>query len=326
MSRKTYAILWVGLTVVVGLSCSVDNSAKRPVERSSVQGPISTVDEDLRQATVLLRDPTGCTWVDVSASVPFGHYDTKHQARAQATLEARGLAVEQVLGVRIQRQFLNFQAESTLKGQVSLTENLLRLTQFGRVVKEEHLESWLIDTPGCRGCRFATHLQVCVLPFSETDDKEFMVTLDLNRTRFVEGDEGVITVTASRDAYVYLFSVDLDWNASLLFPNDFAGENGIKAGQPFTYPSADLRQKGLKVKAKLPSGATVSAEMIRVLISKTPLPLSIFDSTIGDRREAGAVVVGEKQGGGSFLTLLHQLQLSRVQWVEDAQAFTIYKN
>ena len=71
---------------------------------------------------VLQIDSEGCTWVEAKASVAFGQQDTKHQAKAQAISEARGKAIEGFLGVRVQDRFMNFMQESSLKGQVGLTE------------------------------------------------------------------------------------------------------------------------------------------------------------------------------------------------------------
>jgi len=85
---------------------------------------------------ILQADPAGCTWVEAKASVDFGQHDTKHQAMAQAISEARAKAIEGFLGVKVQDRFINFQQESSLKGQVGLTESLLRVTQLGRILKE----------------------------------------------------------------------------------------------------------------------------------------------------------------------------------------------
>ena len=281
------------------------------------------------QVMVLHKDVSGCRWVDSRASVDFGEHDTKHQAQAQAVSVARAKAIENFLGMKVQDRFLNFQQESSLRGQVGLTESLLRVTQLGRIVKEKQLAAGPIDVGDCRGCKFAVHIQVCVTPLRDLSDKGFRVSLAVNRTRLIEGDEAEISVNTSRDAYVYIYSVDLDWNAGLLFPNAYSPDNLVKAGETLTYPSEELTRRGIRVRAELPPGSRVSAETIRVIASKAPLSPYLYDPNAVDPTvdAPGTETHAEReqQGSGSFLNLLNKLHRSEQEWVEDVQAFTIYK-
>lgn len=270
---------------------------------------------------VLQGDANGCTWVEAKASVPFSQQDTKHQAKAQAISEARGKAIEGFLGVTVQDRFMNFMQESSLTGQVGLTESLIRVTQLGRILKEDVLRVGPEDV----GDRYFAHIRACIVPLTDQSDKGFKVDVSLNRTRFVDGDEGLITVTATRDAYLYIYSVDIDWNATILFPNDFAPDNLVKTGEPFLFPTEELRRRGVKVRARLPAGVSVSAEMIRVIASKVPLPLLLINPATRDETQQGVHSTSESRGTGTFLTLMRKLNATQIEWVEDAQAFTIYK-
>lgn len=296
-----------------------DSPDSRTMDRSST-GAVEDMD-----ARVLERDPLGCTWVESKATVSFGEHDTKHQAHAQAVSEARAKALHRFLGVNVQQRFFDFQQESSLKGEVSLTERLLRVTQPGRILREHTLWSGLQDLPGCMGCRYGVHIRACILPEPERNDKEFSVNLSLKRTTLVDGDEATIEVTSTRDAYVYLYSVDMDWNAVLIFPNDYVQDNYVKAAQVLMYPSEEINQRGIKVVALLPVGASVSAEMIRVIASKIPLSKAIIYATEREHEGENLPVSSEIHGQGSFLTLMRQLNRTDTEWVEDAQAFTVHK-
>lgn len=303
---------------------SWQKAPERSPQRAASAGSIgsSSSQEGIK---VLQRDPAGCTWVEAVGTASFGQNDTRHQAKAQAVSDARAKAIEGFLGVKVQDRFMNFQQESSLKGQVQLTESLLRVTQLGRILKEKVLRSGPQDVGDCAGCQFTAHIQTCIVPLSDTGDKNFQTNLTLNRATFVDGDEGVMQVTVTKDAYVYIYSVELDWNAGLLFPNDYAGDNHLKAGETLTFPSEELRRKGQKVLARLPSGAKVSAEMIRVIVSKVPLPRDLYDPQMQQRERATDRAVTEIEGTGSFLNLLHKLHRSDIEWIEDAQAFTIHQ-
>ena len=75
----------------------------------------------------------------------------------------------------------------------------------------------------------------------------------------------------------------------------------------------------------MPSGAKVSAEMIRVIVSKVPLPRDLYDPRTQQRERATDRAVTEIEGTGSFWNLLLKLHRSDIEWIEDAQAFTIYQ-
>ncbi|HEY5599870.1 MAG TPA: DUF4384 domain-containing protein [Candidatus Manganitrophaceae bacterium] len=298
-----------------GPTGSKEASAQPKVEEEA------ELDPDVK---VLQEDSAGCTWVEAKATISFGENDTKHQAKAQAVSEARAKAMHRFLGVSLQHQFIDFQQEG-LKGQVTLTESLLRVTQLGRVIKEKVLSAGPQDLNDCAACRFAAHIRTCIVPQPDKSDKGFKVTLSLNRTTFKHGDEGFIEITSSRDAYVYIYNVDMDWNAALIFPNDLMKENQIKAGETFIFPPDPLRQRGVRIIAQLPADASVSAETIRVIASKTPLPRSIIDPPAADPSQKETHASSETQGGGSFLHLMRKLNAGPLDWAEDAQAFTIYK-
>jgi hypothetical protein len=339
MMRHPLWLVW-GFVTIVGLhvaACSGSNpSLAQPDIRNqadAMSSRIGSLTQDRPatgategfDVTVLEHDPIGCTWVESKATVSFGGHDTKHQAHAQAVSEARAKALHRVLGVSVQQRFIDFQQESSLKGEVSLTERLLRVTQPGRILKEHTLWSGPQDVSGCVGCRYGVDIRACILPEAENSDKEFRVDLSLKRTTFVDGDEASIEVISTRDAYLYLYSVDMDWNAVLIFPNDYVQDNHVKAAQTLVYPSEEIKRRGIRVVARLPAGATVSAEMIRVIASKTPLPKSIGYPT--ERDHGGKALLGpsEVHGQGSFLNLMRELNRADAEWVEDAQAFTVHK-
>ena len=319
-------LLSLGLYIIITASLS---GCAPPVTSSGEERvsalPQQSILTDSTEVKILGHDSDNCTWVESRARVSFGEQDTKHQARAQAISEARIKAMERLLGVHVQHQFLDFQQESSLKGEVLLTEHLLRVTQLGRVLKEDILWAGPVDLKGCADCLYEAHIKACILPLQDRSDKDFKVYLSLNQSRFHDGDEAQITVASTRNAYLYVYNVDTDWNATLIVPNDYAPENQVIAGGTFSYPNEALRGKGIRSVARLAPGSKVSAEMIRVVATKAPLPKSLVDPSVPVSTEGSLNVSGELRGGGSFLKLMHKLHSIDVEWVEDAQAFTIQK-
>lgn len=267
---------------------------------------------DERSGKILGKDAEGCTWVEGVASVAVGMQDTPHQARAMAIDQARAGAIQDFVGVDIKARSMDFQQEG-LRGESRLTESILQTTRNGRILKEEVLEQGYRDLPGCPGCRYRVRLKACVLARADAGDKDFMVELALNRVRFVHGDEARISVTATRDCWIYLYDVyDLghDAKTALIAPNELLREVKLVAGQAWEYPDAAAKKLGIAaLNAELPRPEDlISAETIRVVASKTPLKPEVYDPT-----------------DGGWLGVLRRLNRSRGEWAEDAEAFTIYK-
>jgi hypothetical protein len=163
------------------------------------------------------------------------------------------------------------------------------------------------------------------VPERERADKDFTVKLKLNRSSYVDGDDAVISVTPSRDAYVYIYNVDMDLNATLVFPNDYAQSALVKAGTTWMYPSQELQDKGIHATARLTPNMSISAEMIRVIAAKVPLSLSLLSPRDTDYKARKVQKPAAVPGEQSFLHVMRKLMATDTEWVEDAQAFTIRK-
>ena len=268
-------------------------------------------DLETRRGKILGKDSEGCTWLEGEATVIVGEQDSRHQARAAAIEQARAAAVQDFLGVDVKSKLMDFQQEG-LRRDAHLTESILQTTRNGRIIKEEIMDEGFKDMADCRSCRYHVVLKSCVLPRDESADKDFHVELQLSRTRFVQGDEALITLTATRDCSVYLYDVydlaDKDKTA-LVVPNEAVKSKVLKAGETWQYPDEEAKKRGVHLVAELPKPTdNVSAEVIRVIATVTPLPAAIYDPT-----------------DGGYLGVLRRLNRSRTEWAEDAQAYTIYK-
>ena len=305
-----FLLIGLALNIALVTACStVDLKHQGSVEShmSDVAGRGTST-----ETKILDMDPDRCTWVTATGSVRFGDQDTKHQAFAQAIAEARRKAMNALLGVSLHHSFMDFQSENTLRGEFVLTEKLLRVTQLGRAIKENVLRVGPVDDPGCQACRVEAQIQTCLVPEKEKRDRDFQVNVRTNRSSYQNGDEVLITITSTRDSYLYIYNVDMDFRAALIAPNKYVPSVTVKAGETWVYPSDDLRAKGVRATAHLPPGSSVSAETIRVIASKAALPNSLMSLT--QQRE---------NGQPPFFEFMRALLAMDVEWVEDVQAFTI---
>lgn len=289
------------------------DQAQRNLETEEAQvkreeRPVMAPEAPAPKAKVGAADPRGCTWIESQGLVTVGEDDTRNQVRAAAVNEARRGAMQDFLGVKVQSRFLDFQQEG-LRDQKQLTESLLLTTRQGRILDEKLLSEGYRDAGDCKACRYGVTLNTCIMPNPATADKDFMVDLGLSRNRLVIGDEVTLNATCTRECWLYVYDLWLDWEkTAMIAPNAQVPEIHLKAGQTWEYPDEKAREAGVsKLVAELPEGYTVSAETVRVIASKTPLPAKVTDPSQG------------------FLAVLRRMNAARIDWAEDAQAFTIYK-
>jgi len=96
---------------------------------------------------------------------------------------------------------------------------------------------------------------------------------------------------------------------ALIVPNDAYPSKKLKAGETWDFPDDEAKKNGVVFNADLVNPADeISAEVIRVVATVTPLPKAVYDPT-----------------DGGYLGVLRRLNRSRTEWAEDAQAYTIYK-
>lgn len=264
-----------------------------------------------RRGKVLGMDPEGCTWLEGAASVAVGPQDTRHQTRAAAMEQARAAAVQDFLGVEVKSKFMDFQQEG-LRRESRLTEGILQTTRSGRIMKEQVLEEGYRDAPDCPGCLYRLRLKACAVPRDAAGDKDFAVELQVSNQRFLHGDEAKLSVSATRDCWVYLYNIyDLGAKdqTALVVPNENVKEKRLKAGETWEYPDEEAKKLGVRLVAELPqAGDDVSAETIRVVASKAALSKAVTSPA-----------------DGGWLGVLRRLNRANVEWTEDAEAYTIYK-
>ena len=109
---------------------------------------------------------------------------------------------------------------------------------------------------------------------------QFNIKANINGARYKAGDRMTVTVASALDAWVYLFIVEQDGSASLLFPNTYSDTNRILAGSAFQMPTKKERDMTAYYEMQLPPGEKDTMELLRVVVTKNPFPaagVAVFD-------------------------------------------------
>lgn len=101
-----------------------------------------------------------------------------------------------------------------------------------------------------------------------------------NGSSFSDGETLVVVVSATKDAYLKLYHIDVNGQVQLIFPNRFQKNNFVKGGTVVQFPTPGA---GFKFQLHAPFGT----EFIKAVASTVP-----FESTEADFEELGSVGSG----------------------------------
>ncbi len=202
-------------------------------------------------------------WVDAEGTYVSTSDLTFSQARQKALDEARRSAIEEATGVIVN--------DSTIIENQMLKYELIRVMARGIVLEEEVKELKIEPMPdeGLYVVRIKIHAKVRTIPSEHRAG--FEVAVGLNREVYVSGDQGVIKVTPSEDAYIYIFNVTENDHITRLVPNRVNPIVKVQGGQTFQFPSPLLKKQGTNLITSVPPGKIRTHEAIKVIATKRPV-------------------------------------------------------
>jgi hypothetical protein len=206
--------------------------------------------------------------VEVEATVRAGEDEPPSRARARALAKARRRANERAVGARVQsRLFHHLREQGGERRQI--VDRFTSLAREGLIVGEEILAQEILPARDGAGYSYRVRLRARVArPPPGPPGCE--LTLEMSRQTFVPGDSVEISVTPTRDAYLYLFSVSADGRVTWIFPSASSGPLFAPAGRRQVVPGARLREQGVRLEARLQEGSTESVEALHVIGLRDP--------------------------------------------------------
>lgn len=132
----------------------------------------------------------------------------------------------------------------------------------------------------------------------ENPKAAFRVDLQVNGRDFDTikvNDTVSFTARAERDCYLYLVDVDPVGKVTVLFPNKYAGNNKLRAGETTSLPAPNL----YRLRVAGPAGG----EAIKAIVTESPLRLEVLEAAGGE--------IAALQGEGSSVATALLAQLKR---------------
>lgn len=239
----------------------------------------------------IAEDDTSASTVSVSYRVLIEQGQDVEDARREAIQGAQSEAIRRVVGAQVRAR----QELRTVESHQELREHFSEAIQVdaaGRVVR-----SRILDETVERGPRAERYYRVAaritVRPEVGESDPSFRITrFELNDRLFFdrgpprESDEVIATVQTSEPAYLTIIQVSGD-TLQVLLPNRLMDRRRVPAGEPYEFPPERWRDRGLRLRAQLPSGTRESREELVVIATKEAVPL--FARQEGEVIRQGAV-------------------------------------
>ena len=178
-----------------------------------------------------------CNWVESTGEAVVENI-TPDEARQLAINRARISAIESKTGVRVHG--------STMVKNYQLLADMVHTLSQGYII-EEKLIKWeqgsvpLIPlNKGGEGVvlpltTYKVFISACVAGVGDKDPY-FKIDAKLNKPVFIEGDEAIITVKTSRDAYLHIFNLTADDRISPIAPSTTLPIIPVKANKEFKFP------------------------------------------------------------------------------------------
>ncbi len=303
--------LSLGLSLTVA-GCGSPNVAPSPGE------PMVTRAGPSGQGAAQVRKLSKRGWVEASVEVVASENESPAEARGRAMAEARRAAVESVAGIRIRSSLISY--EGVRGADASSLVQSLTASRADALVLDEKLIGTQMKPIAGGGYRMRVVLQARVLDRSKTSDPGFRIQVELDRERFLAGEDVALSVRSSRDARIYVLGITQD-SAAVLLPNKWLADTSAGAGEWIRFPGGDLRERGVRLVAQVPAGSDSSTEALVAVALRGGHTLESLMPVGGD-----AFRQSDAQGAGGLLAdLLTPLsELPPDSWAFDQVVYEVY--
>ncbi len=214
---------------------------------------------------VAAGSPLPEAWVEAEGTVAWGQHATLDDVQRGSLDAARRAALEQAVGT--------FVRGSSIVRNFQLADDLVHSVVRGVIVEEKIISRGSVDVKDGDGMLYRTRIKAKVRGIPAEHRGTFGVTVTLNRSVFNDGDEALIRIRTTEDAYLYLFNVAQDEHITVLAPNRFEPETRLRGGAEYVFPSDTLLRQRVRLRTWLLPGAKKTVEKIKVIVTRKPVSL-----------------------------------------------------
>lgn len=157
---------------------------------------------------------------------------TPPEGRLIALQRARADAIEKAAGTSI--------LSTTVVTQGRLVGQFLEAYSRGYIVEEHVLKMDMTSIDDGLTPKYITEISAAVEVPEKKIDPDFLLEADLSRVSFMAGDSAVLTIKASKKAYLGIFNIMANDRIRMIYPDETkVGDRAIEPKIPFVFPPKD---------------------------------------------------------------------------------------
>ena len=186
------------------------------------------------------------------------------QATAEAKNDAKRKAIEQVSGVRIKSSSLvvNYR----LASDFILAETIAEIADYK--ILEWELENLRKQRDQEPFLQVTVRMEVVVKESDVKPDRNFQIAAKLNKHVFYVGDDVRIEdLQVTKESFIYVACVNDD-TVYPIVPNKYVKELRLKPNEVITFPTKELKARGLSIVATTSENKEIDYDQLLVIATK----------------------------------------------------------
>ncbi|GAB1443683.1 DUF4384 domain-containing protein [Ignavibacteriales bacterium] len=223
---------------------------------------------------------------------------TPEEARSRALELARTDAIQKAVGVIISEGVLSYQTETSFGESNDYFSSFTKFANqntSGKITSEKIVTDRIDNSDGSLSC--IIELDAFVENESGVPDPNFNLDIIMEKQVYLyrsgsnKGDPLEFKLRASKDCYIYLFSLSASDSVQMLIPNQYMQNNRYVAGSSDQEYEKDARKMDLKFTVTLPRGVERAYEALYVVALKEKIdPVANNNSSLFRNQSTGAIL------------------------------------
>ena len=251
------------LIIVSILSCSSNTMNTSSEKKQSFSVFQNTLQPELIEL--------GNGWFEVTEFVVIENI-TPEEAKKRAIQRACKKAIEYFSGIEVSGQVINIQAENQNQILIDNFSSIIQQTSQGIIIEKEILKDEVIS----KGNQLLKVITIKVKVDKQKGEKDpsFVLTSEINREYFKDGEEMELSIKSSKDCYLTILNICSNDSVYVIFPNEYRKDNFVKSGELFQLPNSKDKEIGLNFPVNLLPNKNEDIEMIKAIATKQKIDFS----------------------------------------------------
>ena len=214
-------------------------------------------------------------WITLQKQKRFSDDMTRLQAKENLLRELRNEAINKKVGTTVEvTQLLTDVMSATINEsfEQSSWSGFFKSTVSGIITNERQEKNEIMYFNEGEGFELDLMYSFYVEPVKGQRDPGFWLESELESNMLKEGENLIIRLRSSKDAFVYIFNLMADNNAVLMYPNDYMEKNFLMAETELVVPDPKIQNYISFIVGTMPD-QKITSESVYIVCTKQKVPV-----------------------------------------------------